>query len=74
MVTAYYLAAVDGVAQLWRLDFQAGRKGINLSPAASPVQVSHSQLDIDSFKLSPDGKSVLLSYAAFIDCNDLACT
>lgn len=67
----YYLAAADGVTQLWRLDFP---KGINLSSVVSPVQVSHSQLDIDSFKLSPDGKSVLLSYAVFTDCSDLACT
>ena len=27
----YYLAAAGGVTQLWRLDFPAGRKGIDLS-------------------------------------------
>jgi dipeptidyl aminopeptidase/acylaminoacyl peptidase len=70
----YYLAAADGTAQLWRLDFFAGKSGLNLAVVAAPVQVSHGPLDIDAYKLSPDGKSVLLSYAVFTDCNDLACT
>src|SRR6185437_9223751 len=54
----YYVAPADGVAQLWRLDFAAGKSG----------------LDIQDYKLSPDGKSVLLSYALFTDCGTLACT
>jgi dipeptidyl aminopeptidase/acylaminoacyl peptidase len=70
----YYVAAADGVAQLWRLDFSVGKKGIDLSSVAHPVQVSHGPLDINNFKLSPDGKSVLLSYVVFTDCSDLACT
>jgi dipeptidyl aminopeptidase/acylaminoacyl peptidase len=70
----YYLAAAGGTAQLWRLDFSAGKSGLNLAVVAAPVQVSHGPLDIDAYKLSPDGKSVLLSYAVFTDCNDLACT
>jgi dipeptidyl aminopeptidase/acylaminoacyl peptidase len=70
----YYLAAARGVTQLWRLDFSADKRGLNLAAASAPVQVSHGPLDIDDYKLSPDGKSVLLSYAVFTDCNDLACT
>ena len=70
----YYLASADGVSQLWRLDFRVDKHGIDLTSAYKPVQVSHGPLDIDSFKLSPDGKSVLLSYAVFTDCNDLACS
>ena len=70
----YYIAQADGVAQLWRLDFPAGKRGAELTAATAPVQVSHGSLDIDAYKLSPDGKSVLLSYAVFTDCNDLACT
>ncbi|GLQ93209.1 alpha/beta hydrolase family protein [Dyella acidisoli] len=70
----YYIAQADGVAQLWRLDFPAGKHGPELTAATVPAQVSHGQLDIDAYKLSPDGKSVLLSYAVFTDCNDLACT
>ncbi|MBE1160440.1 alpha/beta hydrolase family protein [Dyella acidiphila] len=70
----YYLAQAGDTAQLWRIDFPAGKHGLNLSGASAPVQVSHGALDIDAYKLSPDGKSVLLSYAVFTDCNDLACT
>ena len=70
----YYVAPIGDVAQLWRLDFHAGKHGLDLSSVSAPVQVSHGLLDIESYKLSPDGKSVLLSYAVFTDCNDLACT
>lgn len=70
----YYIAQADDVAQLWRLDFPNGKHGSELTAASAPVQVSHGQLDVDAYKLSPDGKSVLLSYAVFTDCNDLACT
>ena len=69
----YYIAG-SGAAQLWRLDFPVGKRGPELTAAAAQVQVSHGLLDIDAYKLSPDGKSVLLSYAVFTDCNDLACT
>jgi dipeptidyl aminopeptidase/acylaminoacyl peptidase len=69
----YYVAAADGVAQLWRLDFAANGGVLDLH-AATPVQVSHGPFDVDDYKLSPDGKSVLLSYAVFTDCSDLACT
>jgi len=70
----YYIAQADGAAQLWRLDFPMDKHGLDLSAASAPVQVSHGSLDIDAYKLSPDDKGVLLSYAVFIDCNDLACT
>ena len=70
----YYLAPADNVVQLWRLDFAAAKHGLDLAAAVNPVQVSHGLLDVDDYKLSPDGKSVLLSYAVFTDCNDLACT
>jgi len=70
----YYVAPADGVAQLWRLDFAAGKGGLDLAGHAAPVQVSHGVLDVQAWKLSPDGKSVLLSYAVFTDCGTLACT
>ena len=70
----YYVAPASDTAQLWRIDFPVGKHGLDLSAASAPVQVSHGPLDIDDYKLSPDGKSVLLSYAVFTDCNDLACT
>ncbi|MEY2151731.1 prolyl oligopeptidase family serine peptidase [Rhodanobacter sp. 115] len=70
----YYVASVKGVAQLWRVDFAKGGGGLDLAAAKAPVQVSHAPLDIQDYKLSPDGKSVLLSYAVYTDCSDLACT
>lgn len=70
----YYVAAAGGVAQLWRVDLAAGDKGLDLSSHAAAVQVSHGPLDINDYKLSPDGKSVLLSYEVYTDCPDLACT
>jgi dipeptidyl aminopeptidase/acylaminoacyl peptidase len=72
----YYLAAAGGVSQLWRVDFAAAGKpdALALSSAAAPIQLSSAPLDVDAYKLSPDGKAVLLSYAVFTDCADLACT
>ena len=69
----YYVAAAKGVDQLWRIAFAPGRPP-DLAAVPAPVQVSHGPLDVGDYKLSPDGKSVLLSYAVFTDCNDLACT
>jgi dipeptidyl aminopeptidase/acylaminoacyl peptidase len=70
----YYTASAGGVVQLWRVDFPEGKHGLDLAAAARPVQVSHGSLDIEAYKLSPDGKRVLLSYAVFPECNELACT
>jgi dipeptidyl aminopeptidase/acylaminoacyl peptidase len=69
----YYVAPAGDVTQLWRLDFLARERGLGLSAVGTPVQVSHGDLDIEDYKLSPDGKSVLLSYAVFTDCSDIAC-
>lgn len=70
----YYLAPVNEVAQLWRLDFAIGKDGLELAAAKSPVQTSHGVLDVQAYKLSPDGKAVLFSYAVFADCDTLACS
>jgi dipeptidyl aminopeptidase/acylaminoacyl peptidase len=69
----FYLASDGETSQLWRLDF-TGNNGMLDLHASTPIKVSHGPLDIEAYKLSPDGKSVLLSYAVFTDCNDLACT
>lgn len=47
---------------------------MDLTKHASAVQVSHTPLDINDYKLSLDGKRVLLSYEVFTDCSTLACT
>jgi dipeptidyl aminopeptidase/acylaminoacyl peptidase len=64
----YYTAAKDGVSQLWRRGFANGKSG------DSATQVTHVALDVDSYKISPDGKKALLSYEVYTDCADLACT
>ena len=71
----YFLASVKGVTQLWRRsvgDLLGGGRHVPMSIA--PVQVTHGPLDVQAYRLSPDGKSVLLSYAVFTDCGTLACT
>jgi dipeptidyl aminopeptidase/acylaminoacyl peptidase len=70
----YYMAPADGVSQLWRLDLPAGKTGLDPAAHAPAVQISHTLLDLGSYKLSPDGRSVLLSYEVYTDCADLACT
>ena len=69
----YYMAAAGDASQLWRLDLGAGG-GLDLSAGKTAVQVSHGALDLGGYKLSPDGRSVLLTYEVFTDCADLACT
>ncbi len=69
----YYIAPADGVAQLWRVDV-GSTNGLDVPAHPSPVQISHSPLDLGGYKLSPDGKRVLLSYEVFTDCAMLACT
>ena len=64
----YYTAAKDGVAQLWRRGFAHG------TAADSGAPVTHGPLDVDGYKISPDGKKALLSYEVYTDCADLACT
>jgi dipeptidyl aminopeptidase/acylaminoacyl peptidase len=69
----YFVAPAKGVAQLWRVNL-GGQGGLNLAKHASATQVSHGVLDLGGYKLSPDGKQVLLSYEVFTDCTTLACT
>jgi dipeptidyl aminopeptidase/acylaminoacyl peptidase len=69
----YFVAPAKGVAQLWRLDLGAAGDLKLLAPGEA-VQISHTPLDINDYKLSPDGKRVLLSYEVFTDCATLACS
>ena len=62
--SVYFLASKDGTSQFWRV----GAKGGTAAP------VTQLPLDVNNFKLAPDGKHVLLSIDVFTDCNDLACT
>ncbi len=60
----YFLSAKSGSQQLWRQPVAGG----------DAVQVTDYPLDVGSYKLSPDGGSVALSFEVFPDCADLACT
>ena len=60
--------------------FISGRKGgvdqvfrTTLAGKAA-VQVTRGKLDVGSFRIAPDGKTLIVSYAVFPDCPDLACT
>ena len=64
----YFLAPKDDVNQLWRIPAKGGEA----------EQVSRFALDVGSFRLAPDGKSVLLGVELFVDCvnegDPIACT
>ena len=64
--TLYFLADHKGRATLESIDATGGK----------PETVSDLPLAINSYKLSPDGRHVLLSIDVFMDCKDkpLACT
>ncbi|MEO9080232.1 MAG: S9 family peptidase [Rhodanobacter sp.] len=69
----YYLASAKGISQLWRVALGSNRS-LQLTEHTDSVQVSHTPLDLNDYKLSPDNKQVLLSYEVFTDCATLACT
>jgi dipeptidyl aminopeptidase/acylaminoacyl peptidase len=62
--TVYFLATEKDSTQLWSAPVAGG----------APVQVTHLPLDVDNFKLSPDGKQLLFSAQMFEDCATLECT
>ena len=43
-------------------------------PSAQPRQVTHLPLDVDTFRVSPDGKRLIVSMAVFPDADDPAAT
>lgn len=61
--SVYFLSAKSGSMQLWRQRI-----------GAAPVQVTNYPLDIGSYRLSPSGNQVALSFEVFAFCSDLACT
>ncbi len=64
----YFLSSRSGSNQVWRTDLAASRAG------AAPVQVTHLPLDIGSYRVSPDGRSLVVSLAVFPDCDTPDCT
>lgn len=63
--TLYFLSAKSGSMQLYSMPAAGGE----------PAQRSEFALDVDGYKLSPDGKQVALAFAVFPGCKaNLACT
>ena len=63
--TLYFLSAKSGSMQLYAMPSAGGE----------PKRLTDYALDVDGYKLSPDGKQVALAFAVFPDCEaDLACT
>ncbi|GAA0535288.1 acylaminoacyl-peptidase [Rhizomicrobium palustre] len=60
----YFISSRSGTAQVYR----TGVKG------EKAVQVTHAELDVGAFKLSPDSKTLVISQTVFPDCKDIACT
>ncbi len=56
----YYLSS----SQVWRLPLAGG----------APAKVTDLPLDVDNFRLSPQGDRIAFSMAVFRDCADLACS
>ena len=63
--SVYFLAKSDQWVQVWQQALEEGR-------SAKPV--TQLDLDVNSYKISPDGRQILLSIDVFTDCADLACT
>jgi len=63
--SVYYLAKDEELKQVWALPIEGGD---------NPRQVTDLPLDVNTYKLSPDGTHILLSIDVFTDCPDLACT
>ncbi len=63
--TVYFLSAKSGSMQLYSIPADGGE----------PTQITDYVLDVDAYKLSPDGAQAALAFAVFPDCKgDLACT
>jgi dipeptidyl aminopeptidase/acylaminoacyl peptidase len=60
----YFLSGRSGSSQVWRLPLGGGEAS----------KVTDLPLDVDNFRLSPQGDRLLFSMAVFRDCADLACT
>ena len=64
--SVYYLLTKDGAAQVWKVAADGEKP--------SPEQVTRLPFDVGSFRISADGKSLLVSLDVYPDCADLACS
>jgi dipeptidyl aminopeptidase/acylaminoacyl peptidase len=62
--TLYFLSPRTGVQQVWRTD----------PDGAAAVQVTNLPLSVANFRLSPNGRTLVIGVNTFPDCDTLACT
>ncbi|BAJ01989.1 prolyl oligopeptidase family protein [Shewanella violacea DSS12] len=62
--SVYFLASRNGSTQVYQLPLTGGEA----------LQVSDLPLDVEGFKLSQDGKQVVLNMRVFPECKDLKCS
>lgn len=62
--SVFFLGSRDGTSQLYQLPLNGGEA----------QQVSDLPLDVEGYKLSQDGKQVVLNMRVFPDCEDLQCS
>lgn len=61
----YFISDREGdIGQVFKTDLKG----------ETAIQVTATPLEIEAFRLSPDGKMLVVSQAVFTDCPDLACT
>lgn len=60
----YFLSARTGVQQVWRTD----------ADGAVAAPVTNLPVNVASYRLSPDGKTLVLALNVFPDCDTVACT
>ena len=62
--TMLFLSDRSGSSQVWRLSLDGGEA----------LPVTDYPLDVTTFRVSPDGRTLALTLEVFPDCADLACT
>jgi len=60
----YFLSPRGGSSQVWRMD-RDGR---------AAVQVTTLPVDVSAFRITPDGRSLVVALPVFLDCETLSCT
>ena len=60
----YFLSGRSGSSQVWRAPAAGG----------APEAVTRLPLDVEAYRLSADGRTLVLGLAVFPDCGDLKCT
>ncbi|WP_396594430.1 prolyl oligopeptidase family serine peptidase [Brevundimonas sp. R86498] len=60
----YFLSGRSGTSQVWKTD----------ATGATATQVTNLPLDINAYRLSPDGSKVAVSLAVYPACDDLDCS